>query len=320
MTPAQDTNVQDTSELDKSLARRLLPYGALALAALCWAGIWIAGRGIYQEMTPIAMSFWRWVIAAVVFLPFATPGLWAEREIVKQEWWRLCVFAAVSVPLFSILVYWGLHTTSAISGALFNSAQPIYVILIAWVFFSMRSNMSQIIGVAISMAGLLAIISRGSWETLASFQFSFGDILVIASSIAWAVYTVLLKAWPTALSQKSFLAMLMIIGTLMLVPFYVVDVALVGWTDISFNVIAGTVYPGIFGSILAFLCWNYGIMHSGATVGSLFIHLVPLFTAVLAIVLLGETIELFHFVGIALILAGIYCATVGKSARKAKAE
>lgn len=284
-------------------------YLALIFAVLCWSGIWIAGRGVHEEIRPVAMSFWRWLLAALIFLPFVFGQLKREWAIIKRERVRLAIKAAFGVPIFSIFLYWGLDTTGAINGSLLNSAQPVYVMLIAWIIFQQPSRGRELAGVVVSLLGVTAIISRGDVYALARLQFSAGDILVIISAVSWALYTVLLRVWPSELSQRSFMAAIIIFGVPMILPFYIADVALSGVSPVSWPVVISIIYQGVFGSIIAFLCWTYGVTRTGMAVGILFVHLLPVFTAIMAITLLGERLELFHLVGIALILAGIYVAT-----------
>lgn len=287
----------------------LWAYAAATLTAFCWSGNWIVGRGLHEVMSPIAIAQWRWIVAAAVVLPFAGATLWRQRAIVREELPRLAVIAAIGVIVFNTLVYWGLHTTTAINGAVFNSSQPIFVIIIGWIWFSQKSKLREVVGVTVSIAGVLTIITRGELEALLELRFGYGDLIILVAMLSWSLYSVLIKAWPTKLGHFTFLAAMIVIGLPMMAPLYIADVAVNGLTVVNVNIVIGIVWLGIAGSIVAYLCWNYAVRQAGAARASIFVHLIPVFTALQAVILLGERVHLFHIAGIGLILSGIYVAT-----------
>jgi drug/metabolite transporter (DMT)-like permease len=285
-------------------------YVAVLVTAFSWSGNWVAGRGLNEEMTPLALSFWRWVVAGLVFLPFAAPAFWRERYVIRREFWRLLVFAFIGALAFNTLVYWGLRTTGAINGAIYNSMQPIFVLLIGVLWFGQRYSLRVMAGMLVSLTGVVIIIARGDMSMLMKLSFGIGDLLILVAVLTWATYSVLLKAWPTKLSQMVFFAATIVFGLPMILPFYLADLVISDPVIVSKSVIIGTLYMAIIGSVIAYLCWNFGVRIIGAARASLILHLTPVFTAIQAIFLLDETIHMFHLAGIILIFPGIYIATV----------
>jgi drug/metabolite transporter (DMT)-like permease len=285
------------------------PYALLVLAALFWGGNWVAGRALRDDVPPVALAFWRWVVAAVAFLPFTLGGVFRARATIRREWLRLVVFALLGVTAFNAMVYIGLSHTPAINGALINSAAPIFVFVTVWLAFGERASWLQMLGVCISLAGVATIVTRGDLAALVRLEIGRGDLLIIAAVYLWGIYSIMLRRWPSSLSPTVFLAVIMIIGMVFLLPLYLWEHAAGRTVAVNAESIGGIVYLGLFASLGAYICWNRGVQAVGASRGSLFQHLIPVFTAIFAVLLIGERVQGFHLVGIALILFGIYLAT-----------
>ena len=263
----------------------------------------------------MALAYLRWVFAALIFLPFTIGSLWRQRAVVRRDWRRLLVLSVVGIACFNALVYQGLESTTAINGALVNSASPIFVIVISWFGLGDRSNWRQAAGVAVSLIGVAIILSRGDPAALLALRFGTGDLLVTAAIFLWALYTILLRHWPSELKPLTFVAAIMIFSLAVMTPAYFVERSIVGGFEVTQNVVLGIGYLALFVSIIGYLCWNFGVHAVGAGKASLFLHLVPAFAAVAAILLLDESMRLFHLVGLLLILTGIYIANVRRPFR-----
>ncbi|MEJ2119562.1 MAG: DMT family transporter [Alphaproteobacteria bacterium] len=293
----------------KGSASSLLPYAALTLTALIWSGNWVAGRWLQGAITPVALTFWRLLLAAAILLPFAILPLWRDRLALRREWPKLIVFSVIGLASFNVMVYFGLGSTTAINGSLVNSASPIFVIVISWFGLGERSTWRQYVGVVVSLLGVSAILSRGDPERLLALQFGLGDLVILGAVFLWALYSTLLRHWPSALKPISFVAMTIVISVVALVPAYAVEYSVVGGFTLTWNVVFGIAYMAILASITGYMLWNFGARAVGAGKASLFLHLIPAFAAGQAMLLLGETLRLFHLAGIVLILSGIYIAT-----------
>lgn len=297
---------------------RLWAYLALTAAALFWGGNWPLARWIQTDVPPLTLGLLRWGSAAVLLLPLALPQFLRAWPLVRREWRRLTILGLVGVTGFSAMSYTGLAYTTAINGSLLNTAAPAFLVLFAALGFGRglgerpgdRVGWAQVTGVALSIAGVLAIISRGAPETLASFAFNIGDLWVMGAVLVWTIYTVLLKRWPTAAPPLAFLLATILFS--LPLPILLSAGELVWGTRLpvlNTATIATTIYLGLFPSIAAYAFWGYGVGRIGPTRAMLFQYLIPLFAAGLAVLLLGESLRLFHVAGAALIIGGLVLAT-----------
>lgn len=289
-------------------------YLALAAAALFWGGNWVLARWIQNQFPPQTLSLLRWGSAALFLLPFAigpTLRVWGQ---VRAEWKRLAILGAIGVTGFSSLSYTGLSFTTSINGSLLNTAAPVFILIMSALGFGERITMAEVAGVAVSIIGVVVIIARGSLETLAAMQVNAGDAIVMLAVLLWAIYTVLLRRWRIQLPPMVFLFTTMVLSLPLPMATTALEYALgapapspdtIGWLTI--------VYLGLFPSIGAYACWNFGVSRAGAARATLFQYLIPVFAAVLAVTLLGEEIRLFHIAGAALIVGGLLLATRAKA-------
>ncbi|MES2354695.1 MAG: DMT family transporter [Pseudomonadota bacterium] len=288
---------------------RISPYLLLSLTALFWAGNWVIGRAIHSDVPPIALAFWRWLIASVVLLPFAWRHIVREWDIICGHWRILTLLAVLGTGLYNALAYWGLQYTTATNGVLLNSATPIMIIALSALVFGERLSMRQYVGVTTSLLGVLAIITHGDLQTLTSLTLNVGDFWVLASDLVWAVYTGCLRWRPTNLNALSFLWTLMIIGLLPMLPVYLWEISTGRHLIFNTASLLSLGYVGIFPALLGYIFWNRGVAAVGANRASLFIHLMPVFGALLSFIFLGEQPQLFQIIGIGLIFTGIYLTT-----------
>ncbi|HFC92752.1 MAG TPA: DMT family transporter [Leucothrix mucor] len=274
------------------------PYFILLLPPLFWAGNFIAGRAIADQASPISLSFWRWALALIIILPFIIKPILQQWGIIKQNLGVLLLLAVLSVTAFNSLAYIGLQYTTATNGTLLNSFIPIFILIISSLFFNESINFRQTMGVMISLLGVLIILSKLDIAVIKQLSFNKGDLWILAGSLDWAIYSILLKRYrPTKLSALSFLGSTMIVGLLFLLPIYLLNPFDEVGLLINQASILTLLYIALFPSIFAYLAWNYGISKVGASIGGQYIHLMPLFGALLAVIFLGEQIRLYHLLG-----------------------
>jgi drug/metabolite transporter (DMT)-like permease len=286
-------------------ARRVSPYLLLALTPLFWSSNWIVGRALHDAVPPMAMTFFRWLVAVAILAPFAIPHVIRQWAIVRTHWRRLLVLGAIGIGSHNALAYLGLNYTTATNGVILNSFIPVMIIALAWVFLRERLTRLQLVGVAISLGGVLTILSRGSLATLATFRLNAGDLLIILSMAMWSTYTILLRWRPPGLHMLSFLFTIAVIGDLCMLPLWLGEHVLFRQIAWSPQVVGALAFVGLFSSVLAYIFWNRGVEQVGPQVAGLFIHLMPVFGVVLAWVFLDERLAAFHVLGIGLILTGI---------------
>lgn len=289
------------------------PYLLLSLTSLFWAGNWVIGRGLRADVPPMALSFWRWVIALACVLPFAWPHLRAQWPILRAGWKNLLLLGSIGTALYNAITYIGLQTTTATNGLLLNSFIPIVIIGLSWLFLGKRLSAIEWSGVALSLAGVLAIVARGDAATLLSLSLNVGDLWILLSVFGWAIYTVCLQWRPAGLHPYAFLAAIAVVGLLAIAPFYVYE--LMGERSIRTTpaILAGVAYTGVFPAFLGFVFWNRAVGEVGGNRAGLFMHLMPVFGIVLSAVFLGEPPLAYHFAGIAMILGGIWLTTLRRT-------
>ena len=251
------------------------------------------------------MAFWRWTIAFFVVLPFAFASLRRQRSIIARDWKMLLLLGVLGAGSFNTLVYIGLGSTTATNALLLNSSIPVLIAGIGWLFMAQRVSLRQASGIAVSLCGVATVIFHGEASQLFALRINEGDIWVFAAMIVWAAYTLLLKHRPAGLEPLAFLAVTVLVGTIANLPFFLAELAggaQAKWTFASLSAIA---YFSVFPSVLAYLFWNRAVAEVGPTRSGLFIHLMPVFGTLLAILFLGESFHSYHAAGFALILAGI---------------
>lgn len=284
---------------------RLTAFALLAAANLFWAGNWVAGRALREAFDPPTLNFWRWAIAVLVLAPFALPALRGQGATLRRHAGILLFLAFSGVALFQSLVYLGLRSTTAVNAVLINSSLPLFMLLCSWLIERERASPRQIAGMLVSLAGILVILSRGSPAALLELELHAGDGWILLAMPVWGVYSVLLKRRPPQIGGLAFLFVLSVAGTVMLLPFAVMQPG--PWPTPAEA--GGVIYMGVFASVLAFIFWNRGVAAVGANAAGFTIHLLPAFGTVLAILFLGETFAGYHAAGIVTILAGVVLAT-----------
>lgn len=294
-----------------SFAARLWRFAPalLCLAVLFWAGNSIAGRMMAGVVPPMALSFWRWVLAAALITPFAWPHLKADAAELRRHWVLLLVLSASGVASFGVLLYLGLESTTALNSLLMQAATPPLILLFGVLFLKERAALAQVLGVALSLLGVLVVIAQGRPWDLLHLDLHPGDGLIMVGVILYAGYSLLLRRKPRV-HPLSLLWATFVLAILLLAPLYAWELAQGRTFTPTPQALAGLAYVAIFPSFLAYLFFNRGVELLGPARGAHFMHLMPVFGSVLAVVLLGEAFEGFHAVGVALIAAGILLASV----------
>ena len=291
------------------------PYLLLSLTSLFWSLNWVIGRAIVGHVSPLTLTFIRWVVAVSVMLPFAWPGIREHWPVIRRNWKVIAWLGFWGTGLHNAFAYVGLQYTTATNGVILNSAIPILIILLGWVIYRETITRMQTLGVVISLAGILAIISRGDPAILATLQMNKGDLIVLFGMVFWAAYTVFLRMKPAELPGLTLLACCGIVGVTLLFPIMLFEMLFLGGrVEFTPATLAAMLYVGIFPSFVGYVFWNRGVHEVGPNVAGIFVHLMPAFGAILAWLFLDERIYLFHIIGIALILAGIYLTTRGHRA------
>lgn len=283
------------------------PYVLLTFTALFWAGNSIVARGARDMVPPFALSFWRWSLALLILLPFAWPQLRRDAFLLRRAWKMLLLLGALGIGAFNMLLYTGLQTTTAVNGLLLQSLQPGLILLLGVLLFGETTRPLQMIGLALSIAGALVIISQGDLAALRTLQLNPGDLVIGIAVIVWSLYSVLLRKRPQV-HPLSFLAVTIAVGVAAMLPLYVAEIATGRLIESRVESGLAIAYVCLFPSLIAYLCFNRGVELLGSAAASLYLNIMPVMGALLAALFLGEAIRWFHVAGMALIGAGIACA------------
>lgn len=254
---------------------------------------------------PVSLNFWRWTGALVILLPFGLPRVVRQFALVRKHWLLLALMSIPSISVFNAFIYTALQTASSTNTVLVNAMIPIFIGMTARIVFGVRMSRLQVAGVLISLTGLLFIISRGNLELFRHLTFSHGDLWTLGAALAWAVYSVMLRLRPIEMDPLTFLTAIIAMGLVFLAPFFIWEFIAKGGFSLSGPTFAGIAYVCIFPSVLAYIFWNRGVQMVGANRAGIFIHLMPVFTILMAAIFLGERLHLFHVYGMALIFSGI---------------
>jgi len=286
---------------------RDLPWLLMALTALFWAGNAVIGRAVAGEVPPIALAFWRWVTGAAIILPFAWPHLRRDFRPMLRAWRVMLALSVLGIAVFNSTLYIAAQSTTALNIVMLQSTMPVLIVAASFLLFRERVTGRQALGIAVSMAGAVTLVTRGDPGLLARLDLNRGDIWMLGGIVSYSFYTALLRRRP-AVHGLSFVAATFMTGAALLLPFYLAE-TLAGRPLPLSPVAAGAIlYVALFASVLAYLCYNRAVALLGANTAGLAVHLVPVFGIILAVLLLGEVPRAYHAAGILLIGTGIWLA------------
>lgn len=294
-----------------SSSRSLATLGLL-LAVLCWSGNALVARAFAGEIPPFALSFWRWCLALSLLLPFVLAPLWRHRAALQRAGWRLLVLGGLGIAGYNSMLYSAAQTTVAINITLVNTCLPLMTFIGAGLLLGEWPQRRAWWGMGLAASGLLVLISRGSWATLAALSFNRGDLIMLLAVADWALYSLLLRRWASYLlpiPALALLGMLMLLGVPLILPFYLYELSQGARFAVTPSNLGAIAYTAVFASLVAYLAWNHGVRVLGAAKAALSNYLMPVFTAVLGWLLLGEGLQPFHWLGGGLIFAGLLLGT-----------
>jgi drug/metabolite transporter (DMT)-like permease len=289
------------------------PYVLLSIAALCWAGNAIVGRLAAGHIPPMTLAFLRWGLGFLVILPLAWKYLKRDWGAIRANLGLLIFLSITGIAGFNALQYWALEHTTALNTLLLQSALPLFVASWSLMLLGIRPTLAQAIGVVVSFTGVLVILLHGDLTAITAIDFNAGDLIFTIALLIFGLYSVMSLKRP-AIHDLSFLAFTSGCGSVVLVPPLVHELLVRPAIHLDIPNVLSMFYVAIFPSIVAYLCFNRSVQLIGANRAAPFFHLVPVFGAAMAIVFLGERPQMFHFVGFALVLTGVFVASRKPSA------
>jgi drug/metabolite transporter (DMT)-like permease len=284
------------------------PYLLLCITALCWAGNAIVGRLAAGHIPPVTLSFLRWSLAFLLILPFAWKHMVRDWAAIRGRLGTMIVLSITGIGAFNTLQYWALEHTQALNTLLLQSAAPLVVALWSLILLGVRLTPMQACGVLLSLAGVLVILLHGDLTTLSNIAFNKGDLIFTVALVIFALYSVLTLKRPQ-IHGLSFVGFTFGCGAACLIPLLIWELYARPVMRIDTANLLTLAYVALFPSTLAYLCFNRGVQLIGANRAAPFFHVVPVFGTVMSIVFLGEHPQAFHFIGFALVLAGVFVAS-----------
>ena len=281
-------------------------YIFLFLAVFFWAGNFIVGKfASYYEIPPFSLNFYRWFFAWLILLPFTFKEIISKKNYILENYKFYILLGITSVTIFNSIVYYSLNFTQVISGVLMISTIPVMIMFISSILKIEKTNIFQIFGVICSFIGVILIITKANFELLVNLDFNKGDLTMVIAMFSWATYSALLKKRKHELSQLSLLEVIITFGLIFLIPIYIAEYNLGFKINLNKPFVLVLIYVVLFPGLASFICWIKGISLIGANRSGVFLHLMPILSATMAIIIFSEKFMLYHLLGAIFILSGI---------------
>ena len=290
-----------------------LAYLLLILTTLFWSGNFIVGKaaGIYQ-IPPFSLNFYRWLFAFLILLPFTFKEILSHKKYILDNISFFIILGITSITIFNSIVYYSLYYTQVISGVLMISTIPIMIVFFCWVFKIEKTNFYQILGVFFSLMGVVVIVTNANINKLLNLNFNKGDLWMVVAMFSWAMYSALLRKKKFKLSQISLLQTIISAGLILLLPAYLIEMALGYKVDIHLPFILTLTYVVLFPGLASFFFWIKGISIIGSNRSGIFLHLMPIFSTIMAMFIFKEKFMIFHLIGAISIITGIILSSKGR--------
>ena len=289
-------------------------YLFLILTTLFWAGNFIVGEQASRfDIPPFTLNFYRWTFAWLILAPFTIKEIIEKKDHIIENIKLIIVLGITSITIFNSIVYYSLNFTQVISGVLMISTIPVMIIVFCWILKIEKSNVYQILGVIFSLFGVIVIITKADLIILLNLNFNKGDLWMVVAMFSWAMYSALLRKKKLEISQLSLLQIIISAGLVFLFPAYLIELSLGHKTSIHLPFILILTYVVLFPGLASFIFWIKGISIIGSNRAGIFLHLIPIFSTIMAIIILKEKFMFYHLIGALLIITGIILSSKKKN-------
>ena len=283
-----------------------LAYILLILTTLFWSGNFIVGKAASTfDIPPFSLNFYRWLFAGLILLPFTLNEIIKKKDYIFTNIGFFIILGITSITIFNSTVYYSLYYMQVISGVLMISTIPVWIMFISSILGIEKTNKFQIIGVILSLLGVLFIITKSDLEVIKNLDFNRGDLIMASGMFAWALYSALLKKKTYEISQITLLEVVIVTGLIFLVPIYILEMNFGNQIVIGKPFVLTLSYVVLFPGLAAFFFWIKGISIIGANRAGVFLHLMPVFGSIMAMILFDEKFMIYHLLGAIFIIAGI---------------
>ena len=279
----------------------------LVCATLFWAGNFMVGKfAFFSNIPPMSLVFFRWSLVWLILLPFTYREIIKSKDIILSNLPFLFFLALTSVGLFNSFTYLSLVHTQVINASLFNTAIPAIIILLCFLFKIEKTNKYQILGLIISVLGILSIITKLNLEIILSLNFNKGDLIMIGGVISWGLYSSFLKKKKFTLPLLTLVHILCTLGLIFILPQFLYEFSQGQRIDLNLNLLYILIFLALFPSIGSYYCWAGAVSIIGANRAGIFLSLIPLFSTIMAIFFYNEQFQFFHLIGAILIIFGLF--------------
>jgi drug/metabolite transporter (DMT)-like permease len=288
-----------------------LPGLLLTLTAVFWAGNSVAGRLAVGHISPMLLVFLRWALVLAVMWPLYGRQVREHWPEIKPQLFRIVLMAMLGLTGFNALYYVAAHTTTAVNIGILQGSVPVIVLVAAFLTHGTRATVVQIAGVLVTALGVIVVATQGMPLAILHIDLNRGDLIILLACVLYALYTVALRDRPR-MSGAAFFTLLALISAVTSVPLVVAEAYVSGFSMPTWQGWLVTLYVAIFPSCLAQLLFLRGVDLIGPGRAGVFVNLVPVFSAILAVALIAEPFALFHAIALALVIGGIWLAERGR--------
>lgn len=288
----------------------LKAYFMLTLCAFFWSGNFIVGKfATLYEVPPLTLNFLRWLIVWIILIPFTFRDILKNIKVIKKNFYPILLMSITSISIFNSVVYYSLNFTQVLNGALMISTIPVLIVFISFLFKTEKINFSQVLGLILSITGVLTIITRLDFTKLIHLDLNKGDLWLLVAMLSWAIYSTMLRTHKTDLKYLSFISVIVSIGLIFLFPQFLLEINNHQIIRFNFPVFLITTYVVLFAGLGSYVLWNKAVVIVGPNKAGIFLHLMPVFSSFMAIFLLNEKLMNFHIIGAIVIIVGIYLSS-----------
>ncbi len=285
-------------------------YLMLTLCAFFWSGNFIVGKfATLYEVPPLTLNFFRWLIVWIILIPFTAKDILINIKIIKEKFYSILLMSITSISIFNSVVYYSLNFTQVLNGALMISTIPVLIIFISFIFRVEKINLNQVLGLILSITGVFIIITQLEFLRLIHLDLNKGDLWLLVAMLSWAIYSTMLKTHKTGLNYLTFISVIVTLGLIFLLPQFLFEFKNEELIKFNFAFILIISYVVLFAGLGAYIFWNKAVLIVGPSRAGIFLHLMPVFSSLMAIFLLNEKFMNFHIFGAIAIVLGIYLSS-----------
>ena len=292
------------------MSTNLKAYLMLSLCAFFWSGNFIVGKlATLYQVPPLTLNFFRWLIVWIILIPFTAKDIFINIKIIKKNFYSILLMSITSISIFNSVVYYSLNFTQVLNGALMISTIPVLIIFISFIFRVEKINLNQVLGLILSITGVVIIITQLEFSRLIHLDLNKGDLWLLVAMLSWAIYSTMLKTHKTGLNYLTFISVIVTLGLIFLLPQFLFELNNQKLIKFNFTFILIISYVVLFAGLGAYIFWNKAVLIVGPSRAGIFLHLMPVFSSLMAIFLLNEKFMNFHIFGAIAIILGIYLSS-----------